>query len=277
MAVLLFFAYSRFGDIFQSIREDEEAAESIGINVAKYKILAFVISAYFAGLAGNLFAQYSQAIYPSMVSTDNSFSVIIMTVIGGIGTVYGGAFGAILITLLINLFVSNVFKIQGSSYLIYGLFLLIVILYLPRGITKARREQKRAFVLGILFAISWMLLSHIDFVTNFTSMDFSILFSNPIQFLFQTNFFDNLFLLILFIVTLPLIPFFIISEQIGLYIFNNILYLGLANEPTRTVRAMFLIDLSVSIPLAYYFPRIFKKLRLKIFGIWPSIGLYEPE
>ena len=257
MAIMMFFGYSRFGDVFQSIREDDEAAESIGIDISKYKILAFVISAYFAGLAGNLYAQYQTAIYPTMFNTDNSFTVIIMAVIGGIGTIYGGAVGAILITLLIDLFVTNVFKLPGSDYLIYGLFLLIVVLYLPHGVTRAKREHKRALVLGILFSIVWILISHIDFSS--------------------LSLINQLVLLVLGILILPLIPFFIVAEQVGLLIFNDIFYLGLASDPVRTVRAIFLIDVSVAIPLAYYFPKIFKMVRLRLFGIWPSIGLYEPE
>ena len=182
MGVLFIIAYSRLGDIFQAIREDEEAAESVGINIAKYKIFSFMVSAFFAGLAGNLFAQYQNSISPSLLTTDNSFSVIIFVVVGGIGTIYGGALGAILITLLINLFVFNVFQIPGSNYVIYGLFLLLTALYLPRGIARAKSEQKRALLLGILFAMFWIVISHVNFISNLTSINYSLLFTNPVQF-----------------------------------------------------------------------------------------------
>ena len=276
MGVLFIIAYSRLGDIFQAIREDEEAAESVGINIAKYKIFSFMVSAFFAGLAGNLFAQYQNSISPSLLSTDNSFSVIIMVVVGGIGTIYGGALGAILITLLINLFVFNVFQIPGSNYVIYGLFLLLTALYLPHGIARAKSEQKRALLLGILIAMFWIVITHVNFISNLTSINYSLLFTNPVQF-FSGPFLFNLILAFIAIIIIPFIPFFIIAEQIGLFILNNILLFGISTDPVRTVRAMFLIDLVVAIPLTYYFPKIFKKIRLRFFGIWPSIGLYEPE
>ena len=254
---MMLIAYSRLGDTFQAIREDEEAAESIGINTAFYKVLAFIISAYFAGIAGNLFAQWQTTVFPSMFYTTNSFVPIIYSVIGGIGTIYGGALGAIIITLLMQLYVTVVFNIVGSDYLIYGLGLIFVLLYLKNGIVRAKSEQKRAMVLGFLFALSWILISN----ANYSNM----------------NLLDMFVLVILAILTLPLIPFFIIAEIIGIFILNNFLSLNLVVSSVSYIKALFLIDMVVGIPLAYYYPKIFKKIRLRIFGIWPSIGLYEPE
>ena len=122
----------------------------------------------------------------------------------------------------------------------------------------------------------WIVISHVNFISNLTSINYSLLFTNPVQF-FSGPFLFNLILAILALMIIPLIPFFIIAEQIGLFILNNILLFGISTDPVRTVRAMFLIDLVVAIPLTYYFPKIFKKIRLRFFGIWPSIGLYEPE
>ncbi len=257
IGIMMLFAYSRLGDTFKAIREDEEAAESIGINITRYKILAFVVSAYFAGIAGNLFAQWQTTVYPTMFYTTNSFTPIIYSVIGGIGTVYGGALGAIILTLLMQIFVVEVFNIPGSDYLIYGLGLVFVLLFMKNGIVRAKSEQKRAMVLGVLFALSWILISH----ANYSNL----------------NLLDTIVITIIALLTLPLIPFFIIAEQIGIFVLNNFLNLNLTNHPTRAIRALFLIDIVVGIPLAYYYPKIFKKIRLRIFGIWPSIGLYEPE
>lgn len=261
MGIMLLFAYSRIGDIFQSIREDEEAAESIGINTTRYKILAFIISAYFAGLAGCLYTQWfpHPEVFPSIFTTDYSFPVIIYVIVGGVGTIYGGALCAILLTLLIQVYIIHIFNIPGTDLLVYGIIIIVILLYIPRGITKAKREQKRAFVLGILISLSWIILSHGDFSS--------------------LGLIDWVILALLAIITLPFIPLFIIGEQIGMFILNNIFYLNLSFslDPARVVRALFLIDSLISIPIVYYLPPVFKKIRLKLFGIWPSIGIYEPE
>ena len=94
-------AFSRIGLAFQSVREDEDAAESLGINVRNYKILAFTLSAFFAGIAGGLYAQWFNYVSPTYLESAFSFQVIIMCVIGGIGTITGGVVGAFLLIILV--------------------------------------------------------------------------------------------------------------------------------------------------------------------------------
>ncbi|MHA1967718.1 MAG: hypothetical protein ACW964_07950, partial [Candidatus Hodarchaeales archaeon] len=90
---------------------------------------------------------------------------------------------------------------------------------------------------------------------------------------------DNLLtfvgLLLLFIITIPAIPIFILSEILGLVLLEGIL--GLHFSSTALVKARFLLYLTSGIPFAYYLPKIFKKIRLRYWGTWPSAGRYEPD
>ncbi len=89
---------SRMGLAFRAIHGNEAEARMIGINTAKYKLIAFVISTFFAGIAGGLYVYFIQFIDNSIFSPANSFLPLIMTVIGGLGTVSGPIIGAIFLT-----------------------------------------------------------------------------------------------------------------------------------------------------------------------------------
>ncbi|MCX5659163.1 MAG: branched-chain amino acid ABC transporter permease [Planctomycetota bacterium] len=92
---------STFGRAFLAIRENEVAAQSIGVSTTSYKVYAFVISAFFAGIAGALYAhQLGNALAPSELCYQKSFDVIIMVVIGGMGSITGSILGAVLVTAL---------------------------------------------------------------------------------------------------------------------------------------------------------------------------------
>lgn len=100
-AVVLFrIMRSSVGRALLSLREDEIAAESMGINTSKYKVQAFVISSFFAGIAGGLFAHYQGFIDPSSFSFSRSVEIVIMVVMGGMGSISGSVIGAIIVTVL---------------------------------------------------------------------------------------------------------------------------------------------------------------------------------
>ena len=130
---------SATGRAFQAIREDTIAASVNGINVVKYKLLAFVLSAIYAGLAGALFAHM-----PPGYLHHNNFTVIemvtllLMVVLGGIGNVWGGVIGAIVVTIaydqtkdLVVYFMDRPIVIQP---LVFGLSMVLLVLFMPRGI-----------------------------------------------------------------------------------------------------------------------------------------------
>ncbi len=125
---------SSFGRAILSIREDEVAAEAMGINVPHYKVVAFVISSFFAGVAGALFAHYQGFIDPQSFNFNRSVDVVIMVVIGGMGSLTGAILGGIIVTFLPELL--RVF--QQYRMVIFPLMLIIVMLVRPMGIMGYR-------------------------------------------------------------------------------------------------------------------------------------------
>ena len=114
----------------QAIRTDQLAAAALGVNVALYKLVAFVICAVLGSLAGSLYAFDFHFLSPDMVGTARSFELIAMLVLGGEGTLAGGLIGALLITLLPTLFQ----PLAAYKVLAEGLILVIVFLAAPGGV-----------------------------------------------------------------------------------------------------------------------------------------------
>jgi len=91
---------STYGRGFVAVRDDEIAAEAMGINTTKYKVLAFVTAAFFAGLAGGLFAHFKQFITPDGFNFMKSVDVVVMVILGGMGSTVGVCIAAMLLTIL---------------------------------------------------------------------------------------------------------------------------------------------------------------------------------
>ena len=141
---------SKWGLAFKAIRENEIEAKMIGINTAKYRLLAFVISTFFAGLAGGLFAESQLFIQNDIFSVSNSFLPLIMAVIGGLGTIEGPIIGSIVIVSIdsfaplaypilqpLNPLFPGVTSVGPSlTFVGLGLFLILVVIFLPKGITS---------------------------------------------------------------------------------------------------------------------------------------------
>jgi branched-chain amino acid transport system permease protein len=141
---------SKWGLAFKAIRENELEAKMIGINTAKYRLLAFVISTFFAGLAGGLLAESQLFIQLDIFKVDNSFLPLIMAVIGGLGTLEGPIIGSIIIVSIESFMplaypylqplsplfpgVSNVGP--PLKFVSLGIFLILVVIFLPKGITS---------------------------------------------------------------------------------------------------------------------------------------------
>ncbi|MBO6047488.1 MAG: branched-chain amino acid ABC transporter permease [Erysipelotrichaceae bacterium] len=133
MAITIYVVYalvnSRHGRAIISIREDEIASELAGIPVTYYKILAFVVSAFFAGLAGGLYAHYMTIIMPSTFDYNKSVEILVMVVLGGMGSLPGSIIAALLLTLIPELL------IQFSQYrmLIYAIVLIAAMILKGSG------------------------------------------------------------------------------------------------------------------------------------------------
>ncbi len=124
---------SRFGRAFLSIRENELAAETVGVRTTYYKILAFAISSFYAGLAGSLYAHYVSYINPDAFTFGTSVDVLVMIVIGGLGNVWGSVIGAIVITLL-----PEYLRFMQQYYrAVFGIGLIFMMVFMRSGIISA--------------------------------------------------------------------------------------------------------------------------------------------
>jgi branched-chain amino acid transport system permease protein len=126
---------SKIGRAFEAIKEDEIAARLMGVNVAGYKLLAFVIGAVIAGLAGGLNAHYTFTIGPGNYAFENAVDILTMAVFGGTSNLLGPLIGSTTLTLLPEVMRSmKDFRLAAN-----GLILILVILYLPKGIWDPAR------------------------------------------------------------------------------------------------------------------------------------------
>lgn len=135
-----FLAKSRVGLGMMAVREGEDAAESLGISALKHKMIAFSVSAFFAGLAGAAFAYYHVSYYLYMpFGAEWTFDPVMMTYIGGMGTVIGPVIGALFFVGLKQLLVWNV----GEYHLIiFGVFFILIVLFLPGGLVEVWQKAR---------------------------------------------------------------------------------------------------------------------------------------
>jgi len=142
---------SKMGLAFRAIHENEPEAKMIGINIAKYKLLAFILSTFFAGLAGGLYAQSIRYIQVSVFDPYYSFLPLMMAVIGGLRTIEGPLIGSVIIV-TINSYLHRIDIVLQSlmgplfpnvsnvgpplRMLCLGLFLVLVVIFLPKGISS---------------------------------------------------------------------------------------------------------------------------------------------
>lgn len=126
---------SKTGRAFEAIKEDETAALLMGINVAGYKLLAFVLGASIAGVAGGLNAHYTFTIGPGNYAFENAVDILTMAVFGGTSNLLGPVIGSTILTLLPEAMrYLKDFRLAAN-----GLILIVVILYLPKGIWDPAR------------------------------------------------------------------------------------------------------------------------------------------
>ena len=134
MLVTLFiiknFVNSRHGRACLAIRENEIAAESMGVNTTRYKVLAFSIGAFFAGVAGVLFGHNMYILSPASFTFMQSFNILIMVVMGGRGSMTGSIAGALVVTFLSAALAS----FPNARMIIYALALILLMFYRPQGL-----------------------------------------------------------------------------------------------------------------------------------------------
>lgn len=138
LAVLWRLRRSKVGRAFEAIKEDETAAGLMGIDVAAHKMLAFVLGAAIAGLAGTLNAHLTFFIGPSEYGFDRAVDILTMAILGGIGELTGPVVGAVILTLLPELLRS----FKDFRLVVNGFILVLIVLFLPKGIWDPARIRQ---------------------------------------------------------------------------------------------------------------------------------------
>jgi branched-chain amino acid transport system permease protein len=132
--VIVNFTNSRHGRACIAIRENEIAADAMGINTTFYKVAAFVIGSFFAGIAGGLFSHNFYIIQPTNFGFLKSFDILIFVVLGGLGSLSGSVIAAILLT-IISTYLQ---QYPETRMIIYSIVLVVVMLYRPQGLMGTR-------------------------------------------------------------------------------------------------------------------------------------------
>ncbi len=150
--VVLGLVNSTYGRGFLAVKDDEIAAEAMGVNTTKYKVLAFVLAAFFAGIAGGLYAHFKQFIHPEGFNFIKSVDIVVMVILGGMGSTLGVCVAAVLLTILPEL-LRYVSKIQmlpewlrhvtENRMILYSLLLIVLMLTRPQGLFGITLPKKK--------------------------------------------------------------------------------------------------------------------------------------
>ena len=133
---------SRMGLALEAIRENELEAKVMGINVTKYKLMAFAVSAFFTGIAGALEIHHFGYITPEVYGMDISFWPIIYSISGGLFTIGGPILGTIVITFIWEIL--RTFGLMYERFILIGVILILIVIFLPRGLVSIPEKIKRS-------------------------------------------------------------------------------------------------------------------------------------
>jgi branched-chain amino acid transport system permease protein len=147
LGVVALMRYSKLGYYFLSIREDQDAAEALGIPTTKYKMYAFIPSAFFTGLAGAFYMNYMAYIEPRLVFNLEAVSImmILTVMLGGAGTLWGPVLGATVYVILAEVF-RTIPVIKEVHVLVFALIVILIIMFLPDGILGEWDKIRRIFI-----------------------------------------------------------------------------------------------------------------------------------
>jgi branched-chain amino acid transport system permease protein len=127
-------ARSDIGLAFKAIGQNMEAAKTSGIDPVRYRILNFTVSCTFAGWIGGFYAHYLGILTPDLMDTAKTVEILVITYIGGRGSLWGGAFAAFPFYTALEMIRSSLAELPGLNLIIYGLFLILVMIFYPGGI-----------------------------------------------------------------------------------------------------------------------------------------------
>ena len=137
LVVVRFIEVSKVGRFIVAIREDEEAAQALGVNTFKYNMIAIAISAFMTSLAGAFYANYIFYLHPnSLFGMSMSIELILRPIVGGLGTLFGPIIGSIILTPLSEISRAYFTKggLEGLHLVLYGILTILVVLFMPKGI-----------------------------------------------------------------------------------------------------------------------------------------------
>jgi len=145
--------HSTYGRGFLATHDDEIAAESVGLNTTRYKIVAFTVGAFFAGLAGGLYAHFKQFIHPEAFGFMRSVDIVVMVILGGMGSMVGVCLAAVLLTVLPEILriasdlpwlPEPIQDLIGNRMLIYSILLIVIMITRPEGLLTFRLRRARS-------------------------------------------------------------------------------------------------------------------------------------
>lgn len=131
-------AKSKWGRAFKGIKDNPEAMESAGVNIANLKIMAFTLCAIYGCIGGAMYSHFIRYINPATYTMDFSVNYVIMLVIGGLGSVPGSMLGALLVTITPEL----LRFLQNYYWLIYSIITLLIVVFMPKGIISLFEKKK---------------------------------------------------------------------------------------------------------------------------------------
>ena len=132
--------HSTYGRGFLAVHDDEVAAAAMGINTTRYKVAAFVIGAFFAGVAGVLYAHLKSFISPSGFDFMKSFDIVVMVILGGMGNTFGVVLAAVLLTVLPEV----LRPVAEYRMILYSLLIILIMLLRPQGLFTFKWKPRRA-------------------------------------------------------------------------------------------------------------------------------------
>ncbi|MFZ5353272.1 MAG: branched-chain amino acid ABC transporter permease [Bacillota bacterium] len=151
LILLCIFAFnminSKTGRALIAMRDSEHAAQAMGISLFKYKLIAFAVSAFYAGVAGSLYAHLIRFIEPSMWSIELSLNLLAMVVIGGLASIGGAIVGAFFLTLVPEIIKSIPFleHLRNFTYIFTGACLIIAIIFMPYGLSRLGSQLRHKY------------------------------------------------------------------------------------------------------------------------------------
>ena len=151
---------SSYGRAFRAIRDDEIAAEAMGINLFKHKEMSFVISSFFAGISGALLAMFQTTINATPFNTVMTYEILLIVVIGGIGSITGSVIGAFLFTAASEwwlrgldagrwLGISSSLMRPGFRKVVFAILIMLIVLFYSQGIMGTREFSWEGFIGGL--------------------------------------------------------------------------------------------------------------------------------